>query len=77
MHTAEIDRWYAEFLVVRIVDGVRRAFANLAPAQIEGDIPDRMDIAALGQVIDREVLYRKHNVVSHHALLKARCAGAD
>jgi neutral ceramidase len=31
---AEIDRWYLEFLSVRIADGIRRALGNLAPARI-------------------------------------------
>lgn len=31
---AEIDRWYADFVVVRIADAIRRAAANLSPATI-------------------------------------------
>lgn len=30
----EIDRWYADFVVVRIADAIRRAAANLRPARI-------------------------------------------
>src|SRR5437763_6784829 len=31
---AAIDRWYADFVVVRIADAIRRAAAGLAPARI-------------------------------------------
>jgi len=34
LQQAEIDRWYADFVVVRIADAIRRAAANLAPARI-------------------------------------------
>jgi hypothetical protein len=34
MHNSDIDHWYADFLISRIADGVRRAIANLAPARI-------------------------------------------
>ena len=34
MHTAELDRWYVDFLTVRIADGLRWAITNLAPARI-------------------------------------------
>ena len=31
---AEIDRWYADFVALRIADAIRRAAAELAPARI-------------------------------------------
>jgi hypothetical protein len=34
IQNAEIDRWYADFVVVRIADAIRRAAAQLAPARI-------------------------------------------
>jgi len=34
MHTTDVDRWYSDFVTVRIADGLRRAIANLAPAQV-------------------------------------------
>lgn len=34
IQTGEIDRWYADFVVVRIADAIRRAAARLAPARI-------------------------------------------
>lgn len=42
MHTADADRWYEDFLIHRIADGLRRAIANLAPARIgwgTGSVP--------------------------------------
>jgi len=37
---APIDRWYADFVVLRIADAIRRAAAQLAPAQIGwGSVP--------------------------------------
>ncbi|HEY2414116.1 MAG TPA: hypothetical protein VGI40_17860 [Pirellulaceae bacterium] len=36
----EIDRWYADFVVVRIADAIRRAAASLVPARIGwGSVP--------------------------------------
>jgi len=45
MHTADIDRWYRDFLTVRIADGVRRAVTNRAPARIGwavGAVPEHV-----------------------------------
>lgn len=33
-HTDDVDRWYSDFLIKRVADGVRRAIANLAPAKV-------------------------------------------
>lgn len=46
MHTAEIDRWYRDFLIVRIADGIRRAITNLAPARVGwavGSVPEHVN----------------------------------
>lgn len=34
IHTSELDRWYADFVALRIADAIRLAAANLAPAKI-------------------------------------------
>lgn len=34
MHSSELDRWYADFVALRIADAIRLAAANLAPAKI-------------------------------------------
>ena len=34
IHTSELDRWYADFVVLRIADAIRRAARNLAPARL-------------------------------------------
>ena len=44
MHPDEIDRWYRDFLIRRIADGIRRADLNLAPAQAGwglGSVPNQ------------------------------------
>ena len=46
MHTADSDRWYREFLTIRIADAVRRAITNLAPARIgytAGSVPEHVN----------------------------------
>ncbi len=45
MHTEDIDRWYGDFVTVRIADGIRRAVTNLAPARIGwgvGQVPEHV-----------------------------------
>jgi len=44
MHPDAIDRWYRDFLIRRIADGIRRADLNLAPAQVGwglGSVPNQ------------------------------------
>lgn len=45
IHDQEVDRWYLDFVAMRVADGLRRAVDNLTPAKIGwgfGDLPQHV-----------------------------------